>query len=167
MCELKIHRGVMCHENEEWCRIWRGIDLLFQNWHEEIDEFWPKHSKVLKNLHFNGLLLKNVYNVWANKVQRSSVPWHWRVMQNLKRNWLFVSKFTWEIWRILTWALESLKNLHFNGFLLKKVCNVWAKKQFETTRSTRCSEKTLFYLGNKWIAQLTKLFTHVLQKRCF
>ena len=29
--ELKIHRGVICHDNEEWCKIWRGIDLLFQS----------------------------------------------------------------------------------------------------------------------------------------
>ena len=30
----------------------------------------------------------------------------------------------------------------------------------------RCSVKTLFYLGNKSVAQLTKLFTHVLQNHC-
>ena len=35
---------------------------------------------------------------------------------------------TWGIWQILTWALENLKNLHFNGFLLNKVYNGWAKK---------------------------------------
>ena len=46
--ELKIHRGVICHDNEEWCKIWRGIDLSFQNWHEEFDKFWPEHSKVPK-----------------------------------------------------------------------------------------------------------------------
>ena len=38
----------MCHDNKEWCKIWRGIDLSFQNWHEEFDEFWPKHLKVSK-----------------------------------------------------------------------------------------------------------------------
>ena len=37
--ELKIHRGVMCHDNEEWCKIWRGIDLSFQNWHDEFDKY--------------------------------------------------------------------------------------------------------------------------------
>ena len=50
------------------------------------------------------------------------------MMKNLKRNWLVVSKLTWGIWRILTRALENLKNLHFNGLLLTKVYNVWAKK---------------------------------------
>ena len=38
----------MCHDNEEWCKIWRGIGLSFQNWHEKFDEFWPKHLKVSK-----------------------------------------------------------------------------------------------------------------------
>ena len=48
MHELKIYRGVLCHDNEEWCKIWRGIDLSVQNWHEEFDKFWPEHSKISK-----------------------------------------------------------------------------------------------------------------------
>ena len=46
MYELKIYRGVICHDNEEWCKIWRRIDMSVQNWHEEFDEFWPKHLKI-------------------------------------------------------------------------------------------------------------------------
>ena len=38
----------MCHGNEELCKIWRGIDLSFQNWNEEFDEFWPEYLKVSK-----------------------------------------------------------------------------------------------------------------------
>ena len=34
---------------------WRPINLSVQNWHEEFDEFWPEHSKIL---HFNGVFLK-------------------------------------------------------------------------------------------------------------
>ena len=33
--------------------------------------------------------------------------------------------------RNLTRALENLKNLHFNGLLLNKVHNIWAKKSIE------------------------------------
>ena len=44
---------------------------------------------------------------------------------------LVISKLTWRIWWILTWALESLKNFHFNGFLLSKVYIAWTKKSTE------------------------------------
>ena len=47
MHELKIYRRV-CHDNEEWCKNWREIDLSVQNWLEEFDKFWPKHSKISK-----------------------------------------------------------------------------------------------------------------------
>ena len=46
MYELKIYKGVLCHENEEWYKIWREIDLSVQNWHEQFDKFWLEHSKI-------------------------------------------------------------------------------------------------------------------------
>ena len=55
--------------------------------------------KSLKNFHFTGLLLSKVYIAWAKKVQMSYLSWHWRVMQNLKKNWLVVGKMTWRIWQ--------------------------------------------------------------------
>ena len=111
--ELKMHRGVICHETKEGYKIWSGINLLFQYWHKEFDKFWGEHSKVSIKFHFNGLLLNKVYIAWAKKVQRSYLSWHWRVIQNLERNWLVVWKLTWGISQILTWALESLNNFHF------------------------------------------------------
>ena len=30
----------------------------------EFDKFWPEHSKISKNVHFNKLLLTKVNNVW-------------------------------------------------------------------------------------------------------
>ena len=48
------------------------------------------------------------------------MSWQWRMMQNLKRNWLVISKLTWGIWWILTRVLESSKNFHFNVLLLTK-----------------------------------------------
>ena len=82
----------------------------------------------LKNFHFNGFLLSKVYTVWIKKVQRSYLWWNWIEMQNLERNQLVLSKLTQGIWQILTWALESLKNFHFNRLLLSKVYIVWARK---------------------------------------
>ena len=47
---LKIYREAKCHDNEEWCKTWRAVDLSFQNWHEEFDGFWLEQLKVSKIL---------------------------------------------------------------------------------------------------------------------
>ena len=36
--ELKKYRGVIFHETEQGYKIWRGIDVSFQNWHKEFDK---------------------------------------------------------------------------------------------------------------------------------
>ena len=45
--ELKCYMGVLRHDSEEWCKIWRGIDSSVQNWHEEFDKFWPSQKFAL------------------------------------------------------------------------------------------------------------------------
>ena len=56
--------------------------------------------------YFDMLLLLKVYKISAKNVQRSFASWHWRMMQNLKRNWLIALKLTWRIWPIFTsWKL--------------------------------------------------------------
>ena len=45
MYELKIYRGVLCHDNEKQCKNWKEIDLLL---HEEFDEFGLEGLKVSK-----------------------------------------------------------------------------------------------------------------------
>ena len=84
--------------------------------------------KSLKTFYFNKLLLSKVYIVWGKKVQRRYLLWSWRGIQSLERNRLVVSKLTSGNWQILTWALECLKNFHFNRLLLSKVYIVWAKR---------------------------------------
>ena len=37
----------MSHDTEEWRKIRRKTDLLFQKW-QEFDEFWTEHSKFSK-----------------------------------------------------------------------------------------------------------------------
>ena len=64
--------------------------------------------KCLKNFCFNWLLVTKIYIVWTTKVQRSSLSWNWRVVENLKKNWL-AWKMTWGIRQIFTRALESVK----------------------------------------------------------
>ena len=92
------------------------------------------HQSTLKNLKIR-TFIRSFYpkqKIYELKIYRG-VMCHdnWRMMQNLKRNWLVSSKWTWGIWRILTQALKNLKNLHFNGLLLTKVYDFWAKKSTE------------------------------------
>ena len=46
--DLKKYRGVIFHDTEGWCKIWRKTDLWFGKWHEEYGKFSPEHLKVSK-----------------------------------------------------------------------------------------------------------------------
>ena len=48
MHELKIYRGILCNDTEERWKIWKEIDLSFQNWHKEFDEYWLEHWRASK-----------------------------------------------------------------------------------------------------------------------
>ena len=48
MFELKKYSGVMFHDTEDWCKIWRKTELLFEKWYEEFGKFLPEHLKVSK-----------------------------------------------------------------------------------------------------------------------
>ena len=104
----KKYRGVISHDPEDWCKIWRKTDLLFQKW-QEFGEIWPRHSKFSKICTFHWFLLSKVFNVWPKKGQRSYLSWYQRVIQNLKKNFLVVWKMTWGIQQIFTRALRSVK----------------------------------------------------------
>ena len=48
MFELKKYWGVIFHDTEECCKIWRKTDFWFGKWHEEFGKFSPEHWKVSK-----------------------------------------------------------------------------------------------------------------------
>ena len=99
MYELKIYRGIMCHGNELTCQF--KIDM------RNLTNFDLSTQKS-QSLHFNGLLLTIVYDVWAEKVQGSYAWRYWILMQNLKANWLVLSKMTWGIWQMFTRACSKV-----------------------------------------------------------
>ena len=43
----KKYRGVISHDHEDWCKISRKSDLLFQKL-QEFGEIWPEHLQVSK-----------------------------------------------------------------------------------------------------------------------
>ena len=63
---------------ENWLlafKITQGIWLIFM-----------RAVESLKILHFDGLLLRKAYKVLDEKILKSYVSWHWRVMQSLKKD---------------------------------------------------------------------------------
>ena len=101
--------------------------MWFQKWHEELGELSLEHPKIWK-LYTDGFFLSKSYNVSGRQFQRNSVSWHWRVLQNLKENWLETWKMTFEIWLIFMWAVKSLKICTLMCYYLSITYKVSAKK---------------------------------------
>ena len=78
-----------------------------------------------------------------------------------------LSKLTWGIWQIFTRALESLKNMHFNGLHLTKVCNVSAKKAQRSYLS--CHWRGMQNFDKNWLVvrkmtwRIWQIFTRALE----
>ena len=105
MFELKNYRGVIFHDTEEWCKIWKKTDLWFGKWNEKFGKISPEHLGLW----------------WDSFIQS-------RKCMSLK----FTKEFCVMTIRNDTKFEGRLKN---SDFILAK---------FKTTRSTRCSVKTLF-----------------------
>ena len=116
MFDLKKNKRVIFHDTEEWCKVWRKTDLRFGKWHEEYGKFSPKHLKFSKLGLWCDPLIQGRKRVSLEFTEDLCV----RMMKNMRRNCLVVSKATWGIWQILTWGLKSPKNFHFNGLVLSK-----------------------------------------------
>ena len=80
------------------------------------------------NLHFDGLFLTKAYRVSAKKVQKSYFSWHWRMMESLKKNWLFGSKNDMRNLVNFHPTTQKVQKFHFDWLFLSKVYEVWAKK---------------------------------------
>ena len=122
---------------------------------------------ISPKLYFNRLLLLKKYKMSPKNVQRSYVSWHWRVMQNLKKNEFAVSTMT-RIWWILIWALKSLKNLHLDWLLSCKVYNVWPEKAQRSYLSWHCrvmqNSKEYWLVVWKTTWGIWKIFTRTIGK---
>ena len=71
---------------------WRLMQSLKKNWLVVSNMTWGIwwiFTQPLKSLKipFDGLFFSKVFNVWAKKIQRSYLSWHWTAMQNLNKAW--------------------------------------------------------------------------------
>ena len=97
-----------------------------------------------ENLHFDVLLLSIAYKVSAKKVQKNYLSWHWKKIQTLKKNWLFVWKMTWRICLTFAQAVESPKIYSLMGYFCRKYVMFELKK----IQRSRVVENDLWF--QKW-----------------
>ena len=107
--QLENLRGIMCHDTLKGVAKFK--EKLTCGLKNDIRNLVNFHASSWKseNLHFDWIHLSKAHRHLDEKVQKSYVSWHWRVMQSLKKNWLFIPKMTWGIWWILMRAVASLE----------------------------------------------------------
>ena len=108
---MKKYRRAMSHNTEECPKFEEKLTLVSKNDMRNLVNFNVSSGKS-ESLHFDVLLFSIAYEVSAKKVQKNYLSWHWKKIQTLKKNWLFIWKMTWGIWWTLTWAVEKSENLH-------------------------------------------------------
>ena len=125
--EFQKYRGVIFHETEEGYKIWRGIDLSFQNWHKEFDKFWSEHLKVSK-------IFILMCSFWAKYILLELKKYRGVISHETKEEhkiWKEIKlSFQIDIRNLTNFDLSTEKpqRFHINELLLSKVYIVWAKK---------------------------------------
>ena len=82
--------------------------MWLEKWHKKFGWFLCKQSKIWKFTLWLDPFHQSIKDL-DEKLQKSYVSWHWRVMQSLKKSWLLAPKITWGIWWTLMQAVASLK----------------------------------------------------------
>ena len=124
-------QGIIWHDNKEWFKIWKRIDLSIQDGHEELEESWPEQSKILKTCTFKGCFWQKYVTVELKKVQESYI---WlQIDAKFEGKWLVVSKITRRVWGFLftSWKRDFIlgskmaelnKNQNQNNQMDQKQC---------------------------------------------
>ena len=122
---IKKYAGVIFHETEEEYKMWRRIDLSFQNWHKEFYKFWPEHSEVSN-------ISTLVASFWAKYILFELKKYK-GVIFNVIEEWckiwrktdLLLGKCQGTPTRALHQSTRKCQNWNFDGTLLSKVENGW------------------------------------------
>ena len=120
-----------------------------------------------RNLSFDGLLLSKAYKYLDEKVKKSCVSWHWRVMQSLKKNWLLVPKMTRGICWILMRAVTSLKICTLTCFFCQQHKKFQLNKyrriiSHDTKKTSKLWRKTYFSF-EKWYGEIVETLTRTVE----
>ena len=113
---MKKYRRVMSHNTEECAKFEEILTLCSKNDMRHLVNFNVSSGKFALWC----ATFSIAYKVSVKKLQKNCFSWHWKKFQTLKKNWLFVWKMTWEIWRTLIQAVESLKICTLMGYFCRK-----------------------------------------------
>ena len=110
---------------------WKVVPNVSENWlvaWKMTRNFVTFHASSWKseNLHLMGSFCRK-HEVLDEKVQKSYLSWHWRVMQSLKKSWLLTLGFMTNLVNFNA-SSRNFENLHFDVLLLSIACKVSAKK---------------------------------------
>ena len=117
---MKKYKRVMFHDTEECPKFEEKLTLGSKNDMKNLVSFNASSGKWI------------AYKVSAKKVQKNYLSWHWKKIQTLKKNWLFVWKMTWGNWWTLTQLVESLKIWTLMGYFCRKYLMFQQKKYRRT-----------------------------------
>ena len=125
MYELEIYRVVLCHDIEEWCKNWRGIDLSVQNWHKQFGKFWPEHWKISKIWTLMGCFWPK-YIMFELKKHRGVMfdgsEYQYKIWRSTD---LRFQKWHKEFSKFLLEHIRRSKHWDFDRILLSKEANIW------------------------------------------
>ena len=157
--ELKKYRGVVFHDI-------RVMQCLRKNWHVVWKMTWgiwqisPEHSKMSK------LELWWDPFVQIRKCMSLKLTEELCIM-TMNNDTKIEEELTWVTSRVLTRALESLRNLYFNWLLVTKIYNAWATK---VQRSyLLCHWRVMQILKKNWLLvwkmkwEIWQIFTRALK----
>ena len=130
--QLNKYRGVRPHDKEDWCKIWRKTNLLFQKW-QEFCEFWSDHSKISKTCTLIGpfrakyiqLDLKKYRGVIFYDTEESCKIWRKTDLENDMRNLPNFHQKTWSV------KIEVLLGSFFSK---------WKMHELKIYRGVMCDE---------------------------
>ena len=116
----------MCHENEEWCKIWSEIDRSVQNWREVFNHFWLQHSTISINCTLMGCFWpryiifehRKYGGIMFDGTQDSYSIW-------MKTDLCF-QKWHEEFCKFSPEHIRKCEKLEFSWVFLSKIENVWA-----------------------------------------
>ena len=99
LCLSQQSTGELCHNTEEWCKIWRRTDLLLKNNMKNLANFDPT-LESLKICTLMGFFWSRslIFQLKKYRVDHYIGLSHRKLMQALKEKWSVVSIMIWGIW---------------------------------------------------------------------